>query len=127
MFNHWRLILRLFPYMRPYKGLAAALVVLTALGAVFAVGWVFGAAYRRALAQGGFSMALYALMTALSIYFVMQGLVAFAFRVLLLGAVLWLGWRYAIGFGLAWPNQIGPSRLPALRVAAGAAGADRSA
>jgi hypothetical protein len=39
-------------------------------------------------------------MTALSIYFVMQALEAFAFRALLLGAVLWLGWRYAIGIGI---------------------------
>jgi hypothetical protein len=30
----------------------------------------------------------------------MQGLVAFAFRALLLGAVMWLGWRYAMGFGV---------------------------
>jgi hypothetical protein len=44
-------------------------------------------------------MALYALMSALSIYFVMQSLEAFAFRALLLGAVMWLGWRYAIGGG----------------------------
>ena len=48
------------------------------LFAVFAVGWGFGLAYRRALSQGGFWLALYALMTALSIYFVMQGLEAFA-------------------------------------------------
>ena len=37
MFKRWRLILRLLPYMRPYKGLAAVLVLLTALGAVFAL------------------------------------------------------------------------------------------
>ena len=67
------------------------------LFAVFAVGWGLGLAYRRALSQGGFSLALYALMTALSIFFIMQGLEAFAFRALLLGAVMWLGWRYAIG------------------------------
>ena len=66
------------------------------LFAVFAVGWGFGRAYRKALSQGGFWLALYALMTALSIYFVMQGLAAFAVRALLLGAVMWLGWRYAI-------------------------------
>jgi hypothetical protein len=65
--------------------------------AAFAVGWAWGLAYRRALSQGGFSRALYALMTALSIFFVMQGLEAFAFRALLLGAVMWLGWRNATG------------------------------
>jgi hypothetical protein len=69
------------------------------LFALFAIGWIFGRSYRKALARGGFWMALYALMTALSIFFVMQGLAAFAFRMLLLGAVMWLGWRYAIGFG----------------------------
>jgi hypothetical protein len=67
------------------------------LFAIFAVGWGWGLAYRRALSLGGFWMAMYALMTALSIFFVMQGLEAFAFRTLLLGAVMWLGWRYAIG------------------------------
>jgi hypothetical protein len=70
------------------------------LFALFAVGWGFGWVYRRALAIGGFWLALYALMTALSIYFVMQALEAFAFRALLRGAVLWLGWRYAIGIGI---------------------------
>jgi len=65
------------------------------LFAAFAVGWAFGWAYRKALSQGGFWTALYALMTALSIYFVMQSLGAFAVRLLLLGGVMWLGWRYA--------------------------------
>ena len=99
------------------------------LFALFAVGWGFGSAYRRALSLGGFWMALYALMTALSIYFVMQGLVAFAFRALLLGAVMWLGWRYAMGFGvLARAARTYPPRSPpALRVVAGSAGADQSA
>jgi hypothetical protein len=70
------------------------------LFAVFAVGWALGRAYRKALSQGGFWMALYALVTALSIYFVMQSLGAFAVRVLLLGAVMWLGWRYAMAGSL---------------------------
>ena len=61
-------------------------------------------AYRKALSQDGFWTALYALMTALSIYFVTQALEAFAFRVLLLGAVMWLGWRYAIGVGPLAPT-----------------------
>ena len=99
------------------------------LFAVFAVGWGFGVAYRRALSQRGFWMALYALMTALSIYFVMQGLAAFAFRALLLGAVTWLGWRYAIGFGAPARPGRACSRRPdsALRGAAGSAGAEGSA
>ena len=98
------------------------------LFAVFAVGWSFGAAYRRALSQGGVHLALYALMTALSIYFVMQGLVAFAFRALLLGAVTWLGWRYAIGLYVpVRPVRSHLSRSPpALHVAAGAAGVDQT-
>ena len=65
--------------------------------AVFAIGCGFGLAYRRALSLGGFWMAMYALMAALSIYFVMQGLEAFAYRMLLLGFVTWSGWRYATG------------------------------
>ena len=69
------------------------------LFAVFAAGWGFGRAYRKAVSFGGFWVALYALVTALSIFFVMQGAAAFAFRVLLLGGVMWLGWRYAIGVG----------------------------
>jgi hypothetical protein len=67
------------------------------LFALFAVGWGFGLAYRRALSLGDIWMALYALMAALSIYFIMQGLEAFGYRVLLLGFVTWSGWRYATG------------------------------
>jgi hypothetical protein len=70
------------------------------LVAVFAAGWGFGRVYRKALSLGGFWLPLYALVTALSVYFVMQGLGAFGFRALLLGAAMWLGWRYAIGFGV---------------------------
>jgi hypothetical protein len=70
------------------------------LFAVLAIGWGFGVAYRKAVSQGGFWMALYALVTALSIFFVMQDWSAFAFRALLLGAVTWLGWRYAMGSGV---------------------------
>lgn len=90
--------------------------------AVFVVGWGFGWAYRRALARGGFWLAFYGLVTALSIYFVMQGLSAFAFRALLLSAVMWLGWRYAMGFGfLARTAEAYPSGRPALRNRFGAA------
>ena len=78
--------------------------------AVLAVGWGFGRAWRKASSQGGFWLALYALMTALSVFFVMQGLAAFAYRVLLLGAVLWLGWRYAIGGAV--PARTQGARLP---------------
>jgi hypothetical protein len=67
------------------------------LFAVFAVGWVFGRAWRKALSHGAIWLPLYALMTALSVYFVTQGLAAFAYRALLLGAVMWLAWRCAIG------------------------------
>jgi hypothetical protein len=70
------------------------------LFAVFAAGWGFGRIWRNALTRGGFWLALYALMTALSIFFIMQGLAAFAYRALLLGAAMWLGWRYAVGFGI---------------------------
>jgi hypothetical protein len=86
------------------------------LFAVLAIGWGFGLGYRKALSQGGFWMALYALMTALSIYFVMQSLEAFAFRLLLLAAVMWLGWRYAMGLGMlartAGPSPSVPGRKP---------------
>jgi hypothetical protein len=78
------------------------------LFAVLAIGWGFGVAYRKALSQGGFWLALYALVTALSIYFVMQSLEAFAFRLLLLAVVMWLGWRYAMGFGML-ARTAGPS------------------
>jgi hypothetical protein len=95
------------------------------LFALLAIGWCFGCVYRRALSHGDFWMALYALMSALSIYFVMQSLEAFAFRALLLGAVMWLGWRYAIGGGaLAWAHGGSPLRplpAPSARGSAGTA------
>jgi hypothetical protein len=81
------------------------------LFALLAIGWGFGVAYRKALSQGGFWLALYALITALSIFFIMQDWSAFAFRALLLGAVTWLGWRYAMGSGvLARADGTRPAR-----------------
>ena len=62
-------------------------------------------------------------MTALSIYFVMQGLVAFAFRVLLLGAVTWLGWRYATAIVVRERvDRAAARRSPRPRVAPGPVG-----
>jgi hypothetical protein len=98
------------------------------LFAVFAVGWGFGRAYRKALSLGGFWTALYALMIALSIYFVMQGLAAFAFRALLLGAVTWLGWRYATGLDVLARSAGArhPRSPPGLHVTARSASTERA-
>jgi hypothetical protein len=97
------------------------------LFALFAIGWGFGCVYCRALSHGGFWMALYALVTALSIYFVMQAVEAFAFRALLLGAVMWLGWRYAIGGGALAPTDGSSPQgtRPALHVLPGSVGTDQ--
>ena len=63
---------------------------------LFAIGWLYGMAWRKAVSRGGLWIPIYTLMTALSIYLVMQTLEAMAFRFLLTAAAVWLIWRYGV-------------------------------
>ncbi|MBD2459661.1 hypothetical protein H6G89_01275 [Oscillatoria sp. FACHB-1407] len=64
---------------------------------LFGIGWVYGMAWRKALTRGGLWIAVYTLMSALSVYLVMQTLEAMAFRFLFMTGATWLIWRYSGG------------------------------
>ncbi len=70
-------------------------------GAWFAIpfllflGWSYGHTWKLALTRGGPWAAQYAILTALSIYLVMQTMEAVIFRFLLLSIPTWLTWKWA--------------------------------
>ena len=66
-----------------------------ALAAMAALGWLYGAVWRRAVTRGGVWTSQYIILAALSIYMVMQTMEAVIFRTLLLSAPCWLAWRWA--------------------------------
>lgn len=66
-----------------------------ALAAMAALGWLYGAVWRRAVTRGGPWMSQYIVLAALSIYLVMQTMEAVIFRALLLSIPCWLSWRWA--------------------------------
>ncbi|MGK7896154.1 MAG: hypothetical protein AB4372_21715 [Xenococcus sp. (in: cyanobacteria)] len=67
------------------------------LVALFLIGWFYGMAWRRVITHGGLWIPLYTIMTALSVYLIMQTLEAMAFRFLFTGAATWLIWLHGIG------------------------------
>ena len=66
------------------------------LGALFMIGWFYGIAWRKVLTSGGLWIPIYTIMTALSVYLIMQTLEAMAFRFLFTGAATWLIWRHGL-------------------------------
>jgi len=64
---------------------------------LFCIGWGYGQIWRKAVVRGGVWIPTYTIMTALSVYLVMQTLEAMAFRFLLMTTAAWLIWRYGIG------------------------------
>ncbi len=59
------------------------------------LGWVYGQVWKRAVLRGGVWAAQYAILSALSIYLVMQTMEAVIFRLLLLSIPIWLTWKWA--------------------------------
>ena len=59
------------------------------------LGWCYGRTWRLALVRGGPWAAQYAILSALSIYLVMQTMEAVIFRLLLLSIPTWLTWKWA--------------------------------
>ncbi len=74
-----------------------------AIPAMGALGLLYGFAWKRAVTRGGPWAAQYVILSALSIYLVMQTMEAVIFRTLLLSAPCWLTWRWALR---------APARLP---------------
>lgn len=66
-----------------------------ALAAMAALGWMYGAVWRRAVSRGNGWTSQYIILAALSIYLVMQTMEAVIFRTLLLSVPCWLTWRWA--------------------------------
>ncbi len=65
--------------------------------ALFLIGWLYGMAWRKVITRGGLWIPTYSIMTALSVYLVMQTLEAMAFRFLFISAASWLIWRSSGG------------------------------
>ena len=60
------------------------------------LGWLYGFVWRKAVTQGGAWSSQYVILSALSIYLVMQTMEAVIFRTLLLSIPCWLTWRWAL-------------------------------
>ena len=60
-----------------------------------ALGWLYGAVWKRAVLRGGPWATQYTILSCLSIYLVMQTMEAVIFRTLMLSIPAWLVWRWA--------------------------------
>ena len=67
-----------------------------AVPAMAVLGWLYGFVWKRAVTRGGPWAAQYVILSALSIYLVMQTMEAVIFRTLLLSIPCWLCWRWAL-------------------------------
>ncbi len=67
-----------------------------ALAALAALGWLYGWVWRKAVTGGPAWASQYAILSALSIYMVMQTMEAVIFRTLLLSVPSWLVWKWAL-------------------------------
>jgi hypothetical protein len=64
--------------------------------AMAGLGWCYGFVWRKAVIHGGAWSSQYVILSALSIYLVMQTMEAVIFRTLLLSLPCWLTWRWAL-------------------------------
>lgn len=67
-----------------------------ALVALALLGWCYGWVWRKALTSGPAWASQYTILSALSIYLVMQTMEAVIFRTLLLSVPSWIVWRWAL-------------------------------
>jgi hypothetical protein len=67
-----------------------------ALLALALLGWTYGWVWRKAVMRGPAWASQYAILSALSIYLVMQTMEAVIFRTLLMSIPCWLVWRWAL-------------------------------
>ena len=65
-----------------------------------ALGWLYGWVWRKSVVEGGPWVSQLIVLTAISIYLVMQTMEAVIFRSLLLSIPSWLIWRYANRFAI---------------------------
>ena len=86
-----------------------------ALAALAALGWCYGWVWRKAVTGDPAWASQYAILSALSIYLVMQTMEAVIFRTLLLSLPCWLVWRWALRAEAHYSrSQSAVSRTPEL-------------
>lgn len=92
-----------------------------ALAALAALGWCYGWVWRKAVTGDPAWASQYAILSALSIYLVMQTMEAVIFRTLLLSLPCWLVWRWALrAEALSGnPSESALSRTPELAAPGG--------
>ena len=67
-----------------------------AIPAMAVLGWLYGFVWKKAVLRGGPWSSQYVILSALSIYLVMQTMEAVIFRTLLLSIPCWITWRWAL-------------------------------
>ena len=67
-----------------------------AVVAMAALGWAYGCVWKKAVTSGFAWKSQYVILSALSMYLVMQTMEAVIFRTVLLSAPVWLVWRWAL-------------------------------
>jgi len=96
-------------------GIVADLWIEVSWGALILMallGWCYGTVWRKAMSKGGPWCSQYVVLSALSIYLVMQTMEAVIFRTILLSAPCWITWKWAL-------KPVGPksSVIPRRRLA----------
>ncbi len=79
------------------------------------LGWMYGRVWRRAVTEGGPWTSQYVVLSALSIYLVMQTMEAVIFRSLLLSIPCWLTWRWAYRAPVGHAVSARPAMRPMMR------------
>lgn len=75
------------------------------------IGWFYGNTWKKAVTRGGPWASQYVVLSAITIYLVMQTMEAVIFRTLLLSIPCWLVWRWAISTKVARRHAIFPRRI----------------
>jgi hypothetical protein len=81
------------------------------IAAMALLGWAYGFVWRKAVLKGGPWTTQYVLLSALSIYLVMQTMEAVIFRTLELSIPCWLVWRWALKSPVQKSVPMSDSRL----------------
>jgi len=77
-----------------------------AIPAMAALGWLYGFVWQKAVTRGGPWSSQYVILSALSIYLVMQTMEAVIFRTLLLSIPCWITWRWALKAPFTLPRRV---------------------
>ena len=67
-----------------------------AIPAMAILGWIYGSVWKKAVLRGGPWSSQYVILSAISIYLVMQTMEAVIFRTVLLSIPCWITWRWAL-------------------------------